>query len=231
MDADAVAGRPANVAGFIEFQRNCAVHFALSTCAVRITNSAVANKRPSRWDPTTGKAAAQRITNTPRAGDVMCGNTRSLAQAPRPSTTIRRGRLGFDAASDREPVTIVSRSRGPSVADQLMQMSTISPSGFCKRPISSGSSCATDEVWGHHAPSMSPPRCVARASLTGRAKRLDPVKPFTMLAAYKTGQPYSCTGSFEEYGRESARQAECELRSLRGQIGFHPVDHFGTTEK
>ncbi len=216
MVADALAGRPANIPGRVEFQRNCAVHLALSTSAVRITNSAVSNKRPSRSDPTTGRAAAQRITKAPRAGDVMCGKTRSLAHAPRPSTTIRRGRLAFDAASDLLPVTIVSRSRGPSIADQLMQMSMISPSGLCKLPISSGSSCATDAVWGHHAPSMSPPRCVARTSLTGRARRLAPEMPFTTVAACRTGQPYPCTGSFEECGCESARLAECGWSSIRG---------------
>jgi hypothetical protein len=80
------------------------------------------------------------------------------------------------------------------VADQLMQMSTISPSGLCRHPISSGSSCATDAVCGHHAPSMSPPRVLASASLTGRATRRDPVSPFTTSTAC-AGQTNSFTGS------------------------------------
>ena len=61
-------------------------------------------------------------------------------------------------------------------------MSTISPRGRCKAPISCGSSCATEAECGHHAPSMSPPCTRARVIRTGRAQRRAPAEPFTIVA-------------------------------------------------
>jgi len=64
----------------------------------------------------------------------------------------------------------------------LILMSTISPRGRCKAPISSGSSPAAEAECGHHAPSMSPPRTRARVIRTGRAQRRAPAEPFTIVA-------------------------------------------------
>ena len=75
-----------------------------------------------------------------------------------------------------------SRSGAASVGDQLILMSTISPRGRCKAPISCGSSAATEAECGHHAPSMSPPRTRAKVIRTGRAQRRAPAEPFTVVA-------------------------------------------------
>jgi hypothetical protein len=146
------------------------VHLTLSACAAHMTQWAVSTNWVSRSDSDAGIAAAQRITITPRACDVMYGTTRSFAQALRPATTISRGRLCCAPGINRAPVTIVLRSSGPSVADQLMQISMISPSGRCKAPTSSGSSSATDAVWGHHAPSISAPSGFHSPSSWGRLR-------------------------------------------------------------
>jgi hypothetical protein len=67
----------------------------------------------------------------------------------------------------------------------LILMSTISPRGRCKAPISCGSSAATEAECGHHAPSMSPPRTRAKVIRTGRAQRRAPAEPFTIVAVQK----------------------------------------------
>ena len=63
------------------------------------------------------------------------------------------------------------------------------PVSLCKASTSSGSSHATEAVCGHHAPSMSPPRRVARAIRAGRAERRGPLMPFTMMALWRRENP------------------------------------------
>jgi len=55
-----------------------------------MTQSAISNIWVPRSEPETGLAAAQRITMTPSAWDVMWGTTRSVAHPRRPPITIRR---------------------------------------------------------------------------------------------------------------------------------------------
>lgn len=56
--------------------------------------------------------------------------------------------------------------------------------GLCKASTSSGSSPATEAVCGHHVPSMSPPRRVARAIRARRTERRGPLMPFTVMALW-----------------------------------------------
>jgi len=93
---------------------------------------------------------------------------------------IAAGRHRTDRTGQLRPIE--SRSGAASVGDQLILMSTISPRGRCKAPISPGSSPAAEAECGHHAASMSPSRTRARVIRAGRAQRRAPVEPFTIVA-------------------------------------------------
>ena len=116
--------------------------------------------------------------------------TRSVTWPRVPLITIRRWRRARQRGIDRASEPIESRSGMASVADQLILMSTISPRGRCKAPISSGSSPDTEAECGHHAPSMSPPRTRAKLIRTGRAHRRAPADPFTIFASQSRHSEY-----------------------------------------